>query len=67
LDSLAYEGGKTIGEEDDKTEAAPTTIASSLPDHVKAANININSDAIDDNNCSDTGCSMTSYATSVDD
>ncbi|KAK0614514.1 hypothetical protein B0T14DRAFT_499766 [Immersiella caudata] len=52
--------------EDNRTEAFPKTVASTLPDHIKSmASIDLKKDFIDEDNRSDTAASMTSYATSA--
>ena len=49
-----------------RTEIFPKTVASTLPEHIKAmANINLQNDIIDEDNRSDIAASMTSYATSA--
>ncbi|KAK4442030.1 hypothetical protein QBC34DRAFT_339374, partial [Podospora aff. communis PSN243] len=53
-------------EDDGRTETFPKTVASTLPDHIKAIpDINIRNGVIDEDNRSDTAASMTSYATSA--
>ncbi|KAK0638561.1 hypothetical protein B0T16DRAFT_462331 [Cercophora newfieldiana] len=52
--------------DDSRTEIVPKTIASTLPEHIKAmSNIDLRNDIIDEDDRSDTAASMTSYATSA--
>jgi len=58
--------GASAGKDDSRTERFPKTIASTLPDRIKALpDLDLRNGIIDEDNRSDTAASMTSYATSA--
>ncbi|KAK5653257.1 hypothetical protein OQA88_9156 [Cercophora sp. LCS_1] len=65
--AAGLEDVSTVKDKDDSlTEILPKTVASTLPEHIKAnLNLNLRKDVIDEDTRSDTAESMTSYATSA--
>lgn len=65
--AAGLEAPSTTREKDDsQTDIFPKTVASTLPEHIKAiSTLNLRNNVIDEDNRSDTAASMTSYATST--